>query len=669
MKREKGERISRNQPSDLRKRAGKTGSDAGEITVPQSHEAGSFGQNPFFQRYALTIIIFLFSLFFILTITSPGIYMNDEWITANQLHQLDIGHQVIFSEAKYGVTKEGTVSAYFIYRQNLLTYSLALPLSALPLVKLFGLLGDNFRLIIILIWSLCLVLIALLLDTCYPAYARFRGIRLLFPALLLSLFLFLVNILLYKQFPFSAPDAPFEVAALVLANSLFFALLVTIVFETCRLILKKSWMALFGTFAIIASSSYIFWAGTAKDHILTTVVLALVIYFFVRYLSYGRNRDALFSFICSGLLIWIRPEVGFFVTIFTGLFFCIPLIRNVMQKGSDTPRFFTSLLPLGGVFLGGIPFFINNYLISHNWLIPVNDLQRDIELTGNASALPLPRAEIIVDPTVINQTGGLDLTGSFIRAGNAILHQILPGLTLENSLGFLGVLFFPANGSIGFFIMCPLAVIGLAAIVLWNKRILTGEEKGKEIFFFLIVIIVAIFFSYFGRFSSLNISLGVIPDMRYLSPAYVPCGLLSIMILAKMDVLKQSDEKLQSLLKYSIGGIILLLPVMFFIMLVIQPFGNDYPGYAALFKYSVLFTLVLCLGAMILSRVFSDTDRFFFHLIPYLLVLVIITVFSFQIMLTSFYGLFVKINGYPLWIPLIREGVGLFMEVRYIPPV
>jgi hypothetical protein len=242
-------------------------------------------------------------------------------------------------------------------------------------------------------------------------------------------------------------------------------------------------------------------------------------------------------------------------------------------------------------------------------------------------------------------------------------------LTFENVQGFLGVLFFPANDSIGFFIMCPLVVIGLAALLLWNKRILPEDERGKRIFYFLIVIIVAVFFSYFGRFSSLNISQGVIPDMRYLSPAYTPCGLLSIVILAKMNIMKKSGEKQSTLLKYSFWGSMLLLPVMFFIMLFVQPFGNNYDGYSTLFKFSVLLTLVLCLGAMILSRVYSGTDGFFFHLIPYLLVLVIITVFSFQIMLSSFYGLFVKINGYPLWIPLIREGVGLFMEVRYLPPI
>jgi hypothetical protein len=208
-----------------------------------------------FKKYSLSMIIFLLSLFFIISISNPALFMNDEWITANQVHQLDIGHQVTFNEGKYGVWENGTASVYFESRQNVLMYSLALPLAALPFVKLFGLLGDNFRLIIIFIWSIIPVLIALLVDGYYPRFSWFHGVKLTFFSILLGLFLFLVNILMYKQFPFSAPDAPFEVAAIVLANHVLFALTVVVVFETCRHLFKDLWMALFSTFSCIACSS------------------------------------------------------------------------------------------------------------------------------------------------------------------------------------------------------------------------------------------------------------------------------------------------------------------------------------------------------------------------------------------------------------------------------
>jgi hypothetical protein len=632
---------------------------------PATPRPGLNPNNPILRSCAIPLIIFFISLFFILTITNPGLYTNDEWITANQLHQLNIGHQVTFSEGKYGVTKEGTVSAYFTSRENLLMYSLALPLSALPIVKLFGIFGDNFRLVIILIWSLCIVLAALLLDAFYPAYARVRNTRLLFPAFLLALLLFLVNILLYKQFPFLAPDAPYEVAALVLANSIFFALLSALIFAIFRTVLKNTRTSLFGTFATIACSSYIFWAGTAKDHILTTLVLAVVIYFFIRYLSSNLRRDAALSFISCGLLIWVRPEVGFFVTIFTGAFFSIPMIRKVVRKEVSPLLLLTSSMPLAGAFLGGIPFFINNYLISHNWLIPALDINRDIELANTAPTVPLPSTEVISNPALINQTGSLDLPGTIIRAGNAILHQVLPGLSIENAQGLLGVLVFPANGSIGFFVMCPLIVIGVVCFLLWNKQTFRENKEQKEFIIFFAVIAVAVFFSYFSRFSSMNMSNGILPDMRYLSPAYLPCGLFSILVLSRSPFFKNPG----TCLKNSLLLTIVLLPVLFGLIVFVHPFGDVSTGYMTFAKVIILLEILVCVIGLVLSNIFADSEWSVSWALPWLVILTIVTTFSFQIMLASFYGMLMKMNGYPYWLPLVREGVALFIVIQYLPPV
>ncbi|RPI39487.1 MAG: hypothetical protein EHM53_05490, partial [Methanoregulaceae archaeon] len=340
----------------------------------------------FFRRHALSLTLFLLSFFFIVTITSPGLYINDEWITANQLHQLDIGHQVTFSEGKYGVLENGTATAYFSSRQNVLMYSLALPLLALPLVKVFAFFGDNFRLLVILLWSASLLAAALLLDTWYPRSFRQGTLRLLYPVLALSLLLFMINILLYKQFPFSAPDAPFEVAALVLANHICFALTVTLVFGICRRVLAPLSLALGGTMAVISCSSFLFWAGTGKDHMLTATVFTLVMYFFVRYLIDQKPGDATISFVFCGLLIWVRPEVGFFVTIVAGLFFAVPVLVRAFRNPNTPGKTALSFLPPAGAFIGGIPFFINNLLISHNWLIPAFDLPRNLAIPGEGAS-------------------------------------------------------------------------------------------------------------------------------------------------------------------------------------------------------------------------------------------------------------------------------------------
>jgi hypothetical protein len=533
-------------------------------------------------------------------------------------------------------------------------------------VKLFGLLGDNFRLIVILVWSLCLLLSALLLDLCYPAYARFRGVRLLFPAIVLSLLLFMGNILLYKQFPYSMPDAPFEVAALVFANHIFFALTAAIVFETCRTIVKDTWMALFGSFACIACSSYIFWTGTAKDHMLTATVLAFVIFFFVLYIAHGRPRDAALSFICSGLLIWIRPEVGFFVTVFTGLFFCIPQFRKMFERKSSLWQFFISLLPMAGVFLGGIPFFINNMLISRNWLIPAFDLPRSLTESGTATTVPLPISQVVSNPSVVSEAAGLNLPETLSRVMEMMTHALFNGFSFDNIVsGFFGVIAVPRNGSIGFLVMSPIIVIALIAVILWNRKFLQLPSDRKETGLFLFVMIIAVFFGYLPQLYAMNISLGVLPDMRYLTPAYLPCGLLSILIFSTTPFFRKPRD-------YLIHGLlatVVVIPVLFFLMVFVHPFGDQYEGYAAFFKFVILLEVILFSALMIVYWFYRGNNRFFSAVLPNLLVLMIITVFSFQFMLATLYGMLMKTNGYPFWIPLVREGINLFIYVQYIHPV
>ncbi len=633
---------------------------------PHTQHAAVFDPAVFFQRYALTIIIFLISLFFIITITNPALCLNDEWITANQLHQMDTGHQVTFNEGKYGITKEGIVSAYFTSRQNVLMYSLALPISALPVVKLFGLFGDNFRLVVILIWSLCLVLIALLIDAYYPAYSKIRGTRILFPVLLLALFLFMFNILMYRQFIFSATDAPFEVAALVLTSHIFFALTVTVVFETCKLIFKDLWMALFGTCATIACSSYIFWAGTAKDHMLTAAVFAFVIYFFVLYLAYGRWRDATFSFICSGLLIWVRPEVGFFVTIFTGMFFCIPLIRKAIKKEIPISESLQSGIPMLGVFIGGIPFFINNLLTSHNWLIPAFDLPRPMTDAGTLSTVPLPLSQVLAQEAVSNPTEGMSLFASLLRTGDMITHAMFRGVSFDNIVsGFSGILMFPKNGNIGFLILCPVIFLALVAFILWNKKILGGIKNQRMIFLFLILMILAAVFSYLPKLYSMNISAGVVPDMRYLSPAYLPCGILSIWLLSKTPFLKRPKE----LITFGLTAAVIVVPVLSLTMMIVHPFGSVIAGYFKFFEFIILCEVMLCLGLMIIYRFYRIENRSLPQSIPYFLVLLLITVFTFQLMLVFIFMMSIKFNGYPLWIPLVENGIRMVFHVSILPPV
>jgi len=599
-------------------------------------------------------LVFLSALFFIITITSPALFINDEWITANQLHQLDIGHQVVINEAKYGATANGTISAYFTARGNILLYSLALPVISLPVVKLFGFFSDNFRLAVILIWSMIPVLAAFLVETAYPKYRKLWGIRLSVIALLAGVLLFCINIILYKQFPYSAPDAPYEVAALVMTNHLIFALIAAAVFESGRLIFRDLRLALFSAFACISCSSYIVWSGTAKDHILTSAVFVLVILFLVRYLYKGNWWNATAAFFFAGFLIWVRPEVGIVVSGMLFFFFIADICWNVRRNFLTVHQGLISALSSAGIAAGAVPFFFNNLLLTGNFLTPVwiaprpaiplmNTTQQVAEIVGSGAISASPAIHSLVPISTI--TGILQ--SRFLPISPDTFGQLAQILT------------FPQNQGFGFFIVCPLVPIALIAAVFWLSDLRKIRGNDRKVLVFLIVMSAAIFCSYIPEMNLLNTDAGTPPDMRYLVPAYVSSGLLSLMILRQTPLLNEPEK----ILNAAFSGSIILVPIFIFIMIIAHPFGVHYEGYSAFFKFLTLTGTVLCILGMGISRFNLKTSMKVTALLPLILIALIITVLSFQVMLAFVVGGTIKFNGYPFWIPLIRDAHGMIFTI------
>lgn len=598
-------------------------------------------------------LVFLSALFLIITITSPALFINDEWITANQLHQLETGHQVVLNEAKYGTTANGTISAYFIARGNVLLYSLALPVMALPIVKIFGIFSDNFRLAVILVWSMIPVLAAFLLETAYPKYSKIQGIRLSIVALVLGLALFCINVILYKQFPYSAPDAPYEVAALVMTNHILFALIAAAVFEAGRLIFRDIRFALFSAFACISCSSYIVWSGTAKDHILTSAIFALTILFMIRYLCKGGWWNATAAFFFAGLLIWVRPEVGIVVSGLLIIFFIADICWETMKNSLAIQQALVFLSSIAGIIAGVIPFLLNNLLLTGNiftpvWVAPkpaipiMNTTQQVSEIVSSVDNTTIPVQSVNPIATIV-----------------AIIQSRFLPLTPDTFGQLAQVLTFPHNQGFGFFLICPLVPIALIAGILWFTSVQNIRGNDRKILIFLIIMTVAIFCSYIPEMNLLNTDAGTPPDMRYLVPAYISSGLFSMMILKRTPLLKDPEK----ILKVAFFGSMILVPLFIVFMIIIHPFGVHYEGYSAFFKFLTLTGMVLCIMGMVAFRtklkIFMDGS----FIVPCILIALIITVLSFQIMLAFVVGDTIKFNGYPLWIPLVREGHNMIFTI------
>jgi hypothetical protein len=399
---------------------------------------------------------------------------------------------------------------------------------------------------------------------------------------------------------------------------------------------------------------------------LTATVFAILIYFFVLYLLNRRLKDVTLSFVFCGFLIWVRPEVGFFVTICAGLFFALPLLYQFFRNPVNPAELLISLLPVTGAFIGGIPFFINNLLTSHNWLIPAFDLPRNLAEPGGASAGSALIQNATSSTVVFSQTDNLSLFATVSRVGGMVSHAMFSGFSFDNIVrGFAGIMLFPANGHIGFVIMCPLVAIALVALFLWNRKIREADEKQKVMYLFFLVMGMASIIAYLPKLGAMNISSGILPDMRYLSPAYIPLGILSIMVLSRTPVIRKPDGMVW---KGLFAGIILS-PVLFFLMIVVHPFGSVNEGYTLFFEVIIVLELLLSSVLMVISRFFRPENRSVIRILPYLLILMIVSVFTFQLVLVFIFGVIVKVNGYPLWIPLVREGFKVVFSVTVLPPV
>ena len=583
----------------------------------------------------IPILIFLTAVFFLITFSNPALYLNDEWITANQLHQLDIGHQVITNEGKYGVYGNGTPAAYFQTHNNNLGYTLMLPILSLPVMKIFGIFGDAFRFPVILLWAILPVIMALLVELYYPKYSKFYGIKLTLLVVPVMFVLFLYNLLNFTIFPFSASDAPGEVAAIVFTQYILFGLLCIVIYKMCEMIFGDTSYSLFGTLAIICCSSYLFWAGNAKDHLLIALILSLVILFMLRFIRSGGYTNALLAFFMIGLMAWGRPEVAFTILIFTLIFFIAYLARGYL-KNKDAASLKMLLIPLVTP-VGAIPYFLNNQYVMGNPFTP----------SFSSFSVSNINSSIVSGPSVASNVTTVSSTsagsGSIFNIINMIFGYYLSINWLELPANFLGVFFKPANGSMGLLAVASLLGLSLILLVYAYKRC---DEKSRIMILFLLTVIVGCIFAYLPMISIMNSDTGVSPDMRYLSTAYLPIGIISLFVINSLISDDNKKALAGSLPKY----LLVITPVLLIALILTHPLGSsreDNVLALALLTYAVLILTIACAVLKVYGKIGEKP-------LIILLMILIALPFAWQI-----FNLFIlsgaKFNGYSYWIPMIQN--------------
>lgn len=606
----------------------------------------------FLSRNIIPVLIFLFALFFIITFSNPALFLNDEWITVNQLHQIAEGHQVIVNEGKYGTFLNGTPGNYFQARNNLLGYNLMLPILSLPTLWFFGLFGDQFRLAIVLLWSLLPVAMAVLIDAYRPQYARWRGIRWTWFVIGAAFVGFLANLLLYYPWPFTEMYAPGETAAVIFTNHLIFAALAVMVYLTCRTIFEDTWFSIFGTIACISCSSYIFWAANAKDHILVAALVAAVILFMVRYVRYGGFREAALGFALIGLLAWARPEVGLTVFLTTVAYYTLHILVS-SRRSSDSGGFVHSFAAPLFTLIGAVPLLLNNFYVTGNPLVPAFYVYEK-QLTQIAAD---PGAGVIgadaignISQSVPAPSGGLE--GFF----NVVTNHFAPSWsTLFGDI--VGILFAPESGNMSLVAVSPLIVFALIALPLVFWRYPERFNRTDRMLVLLLASVgVAIWLAYLRSLHGLNTSHGIIPDIRYLVPFYLPAGILGLFAVRKL--LEDTRTRIGAVC--SILAATLITPLLILSIMIFQPYGGAYLGYTTFFSHLTYVVLSVTLVSLITQFLGIMRKGWIYIAIAMLIAVPL----GWQIMMLFLYSI-AKFNGYELWIPVVEAFYSNWIGVRY----
>lgn len=439
--------------------------------------------------------------------------------------------------------------------------------------------------------------------------------------------LLFLNFLVYYTFPFTGSTSPREVAAVVLTQHLLMAIMAVVIFSTLMILLKNCWASIFGLIVTLSCSSYFFWAGNAKDHLLVAAVFSLCIYFMIRYLVERSYTLGALAFMSIGLLAFARTEFGFIVFLLSILFIVIVELKHPNRK--DKSVFLKRiLLPLFTI-IGAIPLFLNNIYMNGNPLIPTSLVYMERNFTTGIVE------NISMGQHAVTSTGLL-----------AFPQKILQFFSIQwDTLGqdLWGILILPENGAMSVISVAPLFVlvfIAIPVIFVQKKKI---HEPLNSFVFYLFLMIFAVFLTYMGGIHSMVSSRGVAPDMRYLSPAYLPIALLGMMFI----YFRMKSVNWKKWVFITLTGFCFIVPLIFFIIFWLFPMGGLIKGEI---RFFIVYSIVLL---VIFLLVFTGTlkGKVSPEYSVLTLALLVSSPLTWQYIMCFAFPI-AKFNGYPFWIPL-----------------
>jgi len=256
----------------------------------------------------------------------------------------------------------------------------------------------------------------------------------------------------------------------------------------------------------------------------------------------------------------------------------------------------------------------------------------------------------------------------------SILTQFLPGIPkspVETIGDLAGIFFYPATGNASITALIPLfmVMVIIAGIFVACKKIQFFAEEKKFISLFLLISI-AVFLAYARTLHILNTEYGIVPDIRYLSPVYLPLMMIGLIILKKTDLLPENPaDSIKRLILVCSGGLailVLLLPLAYapsepfpLSTLLIRPLLGKF------FSIYTLVVVLLALGTILYSAFIKRKSMICEYLVYLLCSLPLFWQVNEILELRTFSGF----AGHIFWIPVMRVFWDLIVRFIFLKNV
>jgi hypothetical protein len=594
------------------------------------------------QKFLILCSLISLSLILSLIFIQPIAFLNDEWITANQLHQLSEGSQILYNEGKYGSYENGTPYRYFEEKNNSLPYTSYLPLISVPFLWLIVVLGNTLPYFVTVAFTVISLLLFILINNGgNNSNLKTKKFKTNF-ILLFGIFLFfLINLFFYDSTLFSEKDSK-EILGVIFYHICLYGILSVIIFLINLELFNTNLKAFFGTVISMCCSSALFWTTTMKDHLDAIFFVALLIFILILHVKTKDTLFAISTFILSGLILWIRPEFGAILFIFLVLIYW-PLTFPVLNRTNRTQCIIHVLSPFAVLF-GALPLLLNNYLVMGNFLkFPWQLSSKYAIINESFNISPIH--------TLTNNVQS-DLFGGVI---SKIIILFIERLTPKDDIlsGLFSAFFYPELLKVPVFGLSPIFLLAMLLLPFLQSFLkIRFNAEDKQILVILATFCFAGVIAYISSITDFGVSAGVYPDVRYLSPLYFPLTLIGLIILMKMDF---SRHAIISIIKYI--GQIIIFGSLFELLIVAYLYPEM--GYSDFFLWSNILTTVLVFCALGLTFVLfvltlqgKLSDKYSYISISILIALPFLWQLS-QLIILNFSGN--DVDQYPPLLPAIRE--------------